>query len=139
MTKGQVISGEFGKILIRQKSDQKIELGELLVADTKDGKIILQVYDLIYGSQISQSNLELMSGIRLEENTKLELLEPELRNYNLALLKNLITIKNKNAPTNLPPGKPPFSYEPNVPLLVYRPRVHSAISAGIPMKRTTVM
>ena len=96
MTKGQVISGEFGKILIRQKSDQKIELGELLVADTKDGKIILQVYDLIYGSQISQSNLELISGIRLEENTKLELLEPELRNYNLALLKNLITIKNKN-------------------------------------------
>ncbi len=97
MTKGQVISGEFSKIMVRQKSNQNIELGELLVANTKDGKIIMQVYDLIYGSQISQSNLELMSGISLEENSKLEMLEPELRNYNLALLKNLITIKNKNA------------------------------------------
>ena len=57
--KGQVISGEFGKILIRQKSDQNLELGELLVSESKDNKIILQVFDLLYGSQISQQNLEL--------------------------------------------------------------------------------
>ncbi len=64
--KGQVISGEFGKILIRQKSNEKIELGELLVAESDNNKILLQVYDLVYGSQISQQNLELISGLQLE-------------------------------------------------------------------------
>ena len=95
--KGQIISGEFGKILVREKSDQKLELGELVVADTKDGKILLQVFDLMFGSQISQQNLELISGMSLEENTNMEFLDKNLRNYNLALLKSLITIKESSA------------------------------------------
>jgi len=97
MIKGQVISGEFGRILIRQKSDQDIELGELLIADTRQGKILMQVIDLVYGSQVSQSNLELISGLRLEQNEEFEFMDKELRNYNLAKLKNLLTITNKDA------------------------------------------
>ena len=97
MVVGQVISGEFGKILIRQKSDKDIELGELLVADTKNATVLLQVYDLIYGSQISQQNLELISGLALEENEELKFLDPNLRNYKLAVMKNLITISKNNA------------------------------------------
>jgi len=94
--KGQVISGEFGKILVRQKSDQKLELGELLISESGDNKILMQVFDLIYGSQISQQNLELISGLRLEENTDTEFFDKNLRNYMLAGLKNLVTIKNNN-------------------------------------------
>jgi len=97
MVKGLVLSGEFGKILVRQKSEQKIELGELLIADTIDGKILLQVFDLMYGSQISQSNLELISGMRLEENTDSEFMDPKIRNYTLALMKNMITIRGNKA------------------------------------------
>jgi DNA helicase HerA-like ATPase len=95
--KGQVISGEFGRIIARQKSNQSMEIGELLVSDSKDGKILLQVYDLIYGSQISQQNLELISGMKLEENTDFELFDANLRNYMLAMMKTLVTIKGKNA------------------------------------------
>ncbi|MDP7140786.1 MAG: ATP-binding protein [Candidatus Woesearchaeota archaeon] len=97
MTKGQVISGEFGKILVREKANQEIELGELLIADTKEGKILLQVFDLLYGSQLSQSNLEMVSGINLEEDTDQEFMDAHLRNYNLARMKNLITIKDNKA------------------------------------------
>jgi len=97
MVKGQVISGEFGKIVIRQKSDQMIELGELLIADAGSENIILQAFDLVYGSQISQQNLELASGMKLEEDTDLDFLDPKLRNYTLALLKPLITIGKKGA------------------------------------------
>jgi len=97
MRKGLVISGEFGKIVVREKSDQKIELGELLIANTKEGKILLQVFDLQFGSQISQQNLELISGMNLEENTPINLYDEHLRNYNLALMKNLITIKGNRA------------------------------------------
>ncbi|PIN72776.1 ATPase, partial [Candidatus Woesearchaeota archaeon CG10_big_fil_rev_8_21_14_0_10_45_5] len=50
----KVISGDFGRIIAREKSGNSIELGELLVSERGDLKIILQVYDLIYGSQISQ-------------------------------------------------------------------------------------
>jgi len=95
--KAQVISGEFGKILVRQKSDQKLELGELLISESGENKILLQVFDLIYGSQISQQNLELISGMNLEENTDMEFFDKNLRNYMLAGLKNLVTIRNNNA------------------------------------------
>src|SRR3989344_2864291 len=95
--KGQVISGEFGRIIARQKSGESIEIGELLVADSNDGKILMQVYDLVYGSQISQQNLEMISGMKLEENTDFELFDPNLRNYMLAMMKPLVTIKGKSA------------------------------------------
>jgi len=97
LIKGQVISGEFGRIIARQKSGQPIEIGELLIADSADGKILLQVYDLIYGSQISQQNLEMISGMKLEENTEFELFDANLRNYTLAMMKSLVTIKGKSA------------------------------------------
>lgn len=97
MIKGQVISGDFGKIIARQKSGQSIEIGELLVSDSNNGKILLQVYDLVYGSQISQQNLELISGMKLEENTEFEFFDAGLRNYMLAMMKGLLIIKDKNA------------------------------------------
>jgi hypothetical protein len=97
MAKGQVISGDFGNILVRQKSGEELEVGELLIAEAGNSKILLQVFDLIYGSQISQQNLELISGISLEENSTFEFMEPRLRNYMLARLKTLITIKGNKA------------------------------------------
>ena len=95
--KGLIISGKFGEICIRQKSTEKIELGELLVADTVGAKVIMQVYDLMYGSQISQQNLELISGLKLEENEDSEFYDPNLRNYTLGLLKPMITIGDRAA------------------------------------------
>lgn len=97
MIKGQIISGKFGEISVRVKKDSNIELGELLVAKNKDSKILLQVYDLIYGSQLSQSNLELISGLSMEENADMEFMDPHLRNYKIALLKNLISIREDDA------------------------------------------
>ncbi len=97
LIKGQVISGEFGRIVARQKSGQSVEIGELLISDSGDGKILLQVYDLIYASQISQQNLEMIAGMKLEENAEFEIFDPNIRNYMLAMMKNLVTIKGKNA------------------------------------------
>ena len=106
MIKGQVISGEVGKICVRQKSGAEIEIGELLIAknNNQQNTILLQVYDLGYGSQISQQNLELMSGLQLEDNTETQIIDEKLKHYKLAFLKNIITIKN-NRPAlskNLP-------------------------------------
>ncbi|MBI2145112.1 ATP-binding protein [Candidatus Woesearchaeota archaeon] len=102
---GQVISGEYGKILVRQKSGAKLEIGELLIAENPDGKILLQLIDLLYGSQLSQQSLELISGIKLEGETDLELLDKDLRSYNLAVLKPLMAINGLEAATckALPP------------------------------------
>ena len=49
---GQVISGSFGGVVIRQKSDVKLEIGQLLTASTSQGKVLMQVFDLVYGSQL---------------------------------------------------------------------------------------
>jgi uncharacterized protein len=94
--KGQIISGKFGEILARQKSDQEFELGEILVSETDTSKIFLQVYDLQYGSQISQQNLELISGMSLEEDSDFEFMDKNLRNYKIAFLKNMISVDKQD-------------------------------------------
>ncbi|MBI4451044.1 ATP-binding protein [Candidatus Woesearchaeota archaeon] len=92
MAKGLVIGGEFGNILIRQKAGETIEVGELLIAES--GKFLLQVFDLHYGSQLSQQNLELVSGLKLEEDSSLELIDPAVRQYVLASVKTLALLDN---------------------------------------------
>lgn len=100
--KGLIIGGDYGKIIARQKTDQEIELGELLIAESENDTILLQVYDLIYGSQVSQQNLELISGMQLEENTQVQFNEQALRNYKLMFLKSLLSISDTKTCKTLP-------------------------------------
>lgn len=101
---GQIIAGQFGKILIREKSGQKIELGDLLVVENKRQSHLLQIYDLLYGSQISQGARELIAGMKLEGfGAGLEFLEPQLRNYVLAQGKVVLSVSDKQTiPKSLP-------------------------------------
>jgi DNA helicase HerA-like ATPase len=101
---GQIIAGQFGKILIREKSGQKIELGDLLVVEDEQGLALIQIYNLYYGSQISQLARELISGVKLEgSGGELQFLEPQLRNYVLAEGKTVLRIAdNINIPKILP-------------------------------------
>lgn len=94
VAKGLIIGGEFGNILVRQKTEETLELGELLVAETNDGQMLLQVFDLLYGSQLSPQHLELISGLKLEEDDNLKLMDSKLRTYVLSRLKNLAFISN---------------------------------------------
>ncbi|MGB9748305.1 MAG: ATP-binding protein [Candidatus Woesearchaeota archaeon] len=98
MIVGKVIGGEFDKILIRQKNYSKIEIGELLIAESENSKTLMSVYDLLYGSQLSQQALELISGMQLEDKDGFEedeMFEKELRNYTLAIAKPLLSLKDK--------------------------------------------
>ncbi|MBI5393146.1 ATP-binding protein [Candidatus Woesearchaeota archaeon] len=90
--KGKIIGGSFNKVIIRQKQEENIQLGELLVSGKE--KILLQVYDLTYASQLSQQNLELISGMQLEKNADVDFFEQELRNYTLAFAKNLVQLQS---------------------------------------------
>ena len=103
-TCGQIVAGEVGKILIREKSGQKIELGDLLVVDDSEGYLIIQVYDLLYGSQISRLWREQLAGLTLEgRGAGLEFFEPQLRNYILAEGKAVLRVTDKaRAPKVLP-------------------------------------
>src|SRR3989344_1187994 len=94
MLKGQVVAGDFGKIVMRVKSAQQVELGELVVIENSGEKFLLQVYDLLYGSQISAQNLEMVAGMNLEEGS-VQLLDENLRNYQLALLKPILTLASE--------------------------------------------
>jgi len=102
---GQVIGGKVAKILIREKSGKKIELGDLLAVEEEEGLLILQVYDLGYGSQVSQSTRELLAGLKLEGyGTKLDFLEPQLRNYVMAEVKAVARVEKNQVriPKTLP-------------------------------------
>ena len=96
---GSFVSGTFVKLILRQKSDQEFELGQLFVAGKSEFDYsIYQIKDLYFGSQIPDSALELMAGYGLERSgTDLKIYEPELRNYVLANAKSLIcVIKDKD-------------------------------------------
>ncbi len=85
---GQIVSGTHGEILIREKSGQPIEIGELLVAENGNEKTLMQVYDLMYGSQLEQGMLEFASGMSMEEKyAELKFADSDLRHYILAAVK----------------------------------------------------
>ncbi len=104
---GSVIGGSIGKIILRQKSGERIELGDLLVAEEAGGLVIMQVYDLAYGSQIPLTNIEMIAGLRLEgygERSDLNLIDAELRHYVIAFVKAVLRVENgvPRIPKNLP-------------------------------------
>jgi len=87
MTRGVLVGGEFSSLVLRQKERQHLEMGELLIAQVDNDKYVLQIVDLSYGSQMNQSHLELVGGLRLEG--KSPFFDGELRMYTLARLKLL--------------------------------------------------
>ena len=95
---GQIIGGKYGEIWIRQKSGERIELGDLLVADD----ILLQVFDLEYGSLMEHRDLARISGMQLEGYGETEIHEREVRNYILVKAKPLFNLKRKSIPKHLP-------------------------------------
>jgi uncharacterized protein len=118
MIKGQIIGGDFEHILVRQKNDVKLEIGELLVSEQTIKqtpsisqnqtstqtmhKVLFQVVDSSFGSQISTQNLELMSGMHLEENQPITLFEEHLRTYTLVKLKILLNLTENKLEKSLP-------------------------------------
>lgn len=94
MIKGQILGGKFGEIIVRQKKDSTLEIGELLIIEDNN-KTLVQVTDLYYGSQISNQNIERISGLELEQGQKIHLYEENQRTYVLAKIKTLLEI-NQN-------------------------------------------
>ncbi|MBS3817400.1 MAG: ATP-binding protein [Candidatus Thermoplasmatota archaeon] len=90
---GQIVGGEYGEVLIRQKSGETIEIGDLLSIED----VILQILDLEYGSLLEQNDIERMSGMELEGYEETSLMEEEIRNYIYAKAKPLVRIKDGKA------------------------------------------
>lgn len=90
----QVIGGKVANIRLREKTGRKIELGDLLIVEEDDGSgLLLQVYDLEFGSQIPQSMRELAAGYTLEGyGSNLDFLDPKLRNYIVAVVRGIARI-----------------------------------------------
>ncbi|MCW4033236.1 MAG: ATP-binding protein, partial [Candidatus Bathyarchaeota archaeon] len=79
---GQVVGGNSAEILIREKADKELELGDLLISEEGNSRLLLQVFELTYGSQIPQLGRELMAGITLERAGKdLSIFDSQMRNY----------------------------------------------------------
>ncbi|MFW6026088.1 MAG: ATP-binding protein, partial [Candidatus Woesearchaeota archaeon] len=96
VTKGIIIGGSNQKVIIRKKSNENIELGELLISENENKKILMQVIELSYASQLSQQNIELITGISLEEKEEINFYDSNLKNYILAIAKPLVIINEKN-------------------------------------------
>jgi DNA helicase HerA-like ATPase len=108
---GQVVGGEIGSILVRQKSGQDIELGDLLVADSdSDGNfLLLKVIDLLYGSQIPDNIRQLAAGLKLEGYSEnIDFMDPKLRNYVVAVIKPIARISKNSDEVKIPKSMPAF-------------------------------
>ena len=112
---GQVVGGNFGDIIVRQKDGKSLEIGSILVSKQGDTSLILQVFSLEYGSQIDRSMQEMMSGQGLEGGVvEARPYEPELVNYVLARIKPLARVVRRDggaaagAEVTNPKAMPPF-------------------------------
>jgi len=75
-------------------------MGELLISENAQNKIIFQVVDIVHSSQVSQSNIEYISGMKIEENADIELMDEHLRYYTIAELKGILAIENGKTKLN---------------------------------------
>ena len=110
---GSIVYGKHGSIMIRQKTETEIELGDLL-------KWSISRWQLFYtpglrsaiGSQIPDKNLEMISGMKLEGfRADMDFMEPSLRNYVLAMVKSVASIKvedGKEKKAHIPKTLPQF-------------------------------
>ena len=105
---GQVVGGKFGDIIIRQKSGNDLEIGDLMVSEENGSFLILQVFSLEYGSQIQGKMQEMMSGVNLEQESNAQFYEPEFVNYVLARIKPLARVYKENCEVKIPKSLPSF-------------------------------
>lgn len=105
MIKGLLIGGGSSALTVRQKAGETLELGELLLATDNSTRYLLQVTDLLYGSQLTPQHIELISGLQLEEDGDFGLVDKHLRSYVIARLKPVVTIAGGQAyaTKSLPP------------------------------------
>ncbi len=89
---GKIVSGGFSGILIRQKTGIEVELGELLVTKENNGYFIMQVFDIVYGSQIPERIRSLAAGLKLEEDSNLSFLDSDISNFILISLKPVLFV-----------------------------------------------
>ncbi len=111
---GQVITGEHGRILVRQKAGQILEIGELLIAKGyENDKFLLQVYNLVYGSQLESRSIEMMSGMYMEGTKKGMFFDKDIRSYILAEVKALLhlNLEGGEVVPAIPKSLPPFFNE----------------------------
>lgn len=83
---GQVVGGDYSNIIIRQKQGFDFEIGDLVVSISKGKELLLQVTDLFLSSQISDLNIERLSGSYLQ-GEKVDIYEKESRLYKMAKSK----------------------------------------------------
>lgn len=99
--RGQIVGGGLQDIDIREKNNEKLELGELLIVqnaknETKRDYTILQIKNVEYKSQAPPATHELLSGMELEGyNPNLGFMEPELTNYIMGKAKSLLHVQEK--------------------------------------------
>ncbi len=82
-----------------------MEIGELLLTEGTEGKYLLQVCGLTYGSQLPQQHLELVSGMHLEDEEQ-HFLDADVRHYTLATAKPILFLGS--AESSLSKSLPPF-------------------------------
>ena len=97
MSKGLIVGGTFGNLFVREKNEENLEIGELLKANVKEGKVLFEVIDLEFGSQLNKQTLEMISGLKLENSQDFNIIDSNLRLYTIAKLKPLTLICNDNS------------------------------------------
>ncbi|KEQ56925.1 DNA double-strand break repair protein Mre11 [Marine Group I thaumarchaeote SCGC RSA3] len=106
---GQVVGGNFGDIVIRQKAGTDLEIGDLMVSEENGSFLILQVFALEYGSQIQDRMQQMMSGVNLEQGVvDAHFYEPEFVNYVLARIKPLARVYREKGEVKIPKSLPSF-------------------------------
>jgi len=94
MSVGRVVGGNAGdKILIRVKSDSKVDIGDILIVENEGVKYYIKVVNLLINSLLPGQFIDDIAGQKLEHNVELNLFDEPDRFYRICQAKILKTMK----------------------------------------------
>lgn len=103
---GRVVGGKLDTIVVRQYEEAELEAGDLLIWEGDGFSVIMQVYNMEHGSQMSDRTREMIAGMGPEkEAEKASYYEPDFPDYVLVLAKPLAKVEDGKPfkPKKMPP------------------------------------
>ncbi len=101
---GLIAGGRFGEVILRKDSGKQLEIGQLLVYEKAEKKVLFKVYDLVHSSTLPQNAIDMAQGyVREEEGPPLSIydMDEKISYFTKGLLKPLIEIREEGSGTQI--------------------------------------
>jgi hypothetical protein len=104
MIVGRVVGGSAGKVMLRVKSDSKVDIGDILIIEEAGAKFYVKIVNVLINSLLPGQFVDDIAGQRLEHDIEIKLFDDADRFYKTCEAKILKLLTDKFHPARNIPG-----------------------------------